>query len=543
MIDYPGIWPVGRATQREDDPEVMRFLRSRLPLALLGALIGLIVQLSWLGNHGWEDAGARIPAGMAGGAVALWLLSELAAWLLARLGLGFWGGVARVWPYLGRAGLWRGLAVIWLVLLAGFMAGLYVYATRCWPYPLVRSVEAWLSGEGGATLGDKLANDLGLSPARHLVRAQYRPPQERPFHDLAGLPLNPRRLAPKLFLSPDAPRSLRVVFGAWDFEGNRYGAVLLGPEGKVRHVWRVSQEDVSWEHRPDANVFPHGFAVDPEGSIYVGYDNGSSLTKYGWCGNIIWRLKGHYHHSIALGDDGALWVWGPTPGQPGSHKCLLRINRATGEVERAITLPQVMAANPDIDLFGVRQVDREDHSEWVEDGGGPWHPNDIEPLPKALAPAFPQFAPGDLLVSLRSLNLIVVLDPANLKVKWWRFGLARRQHDPDWNPDGTITIFDNNMHRGWSRILAVDPKTYARRTVLEGSKHGFYSHIQGKHQMLPTGGLLITSPQQGRVFEVDRAGKVVLELLNVYDDAGRLLNLSEAVSLPLDYFRELPKCP
>ncbi|MCF8034918.1 MAG: arylsulfotransferase family protein [Desulfarculaceae bacterium] len=522
----------------------MNFPRSRLPLALLGALIGLVVQLVWLGNHGWDQAGTRILAGLAGGALALWLLGEGIAWLARRMGRDFWGWwAARVWPCLGRASLWRGTALAWLALLAGFVAGLYVYASHNWPYPLVSSIEAWFTGEGGASLNQKLANDLDITPARHLVTTKYRPPSDRAYRNLTGLPLRGRRLPPKIFLAPEAPPSLRVVFGAFDFKDRRYAAVLLGPEGKVRHIWEVSQEDVAWEHRPDTNVFPHGFAVDRQGSIYVGFDNGSCLTKYGWCGNIIWRLQGHFHHSITLGDDGTLWVWGPTPGQPGSHKCLLQISQASGEVVKAIPMSKLVAANPELDIFGVRQMDREDHSEWVEDGGGPWHPNDAEPLPRSLAAAFPQFKPGDLLLSMRSLNLVLVVDPATLKVKWWRGGMVRRQHDPDWSPDGTITIYNNNMHRDWSSIVAVDPKTYESRARLDGKQYGFYSHIQGKHQVLPGGGLLITSSQQGRVFEVSPEGEVVFELLNVYDDKGRLLNLSEAVGLPLDYFEELPKCP
>lgn len=520
----------------------MRVFFSRLPLALLGAFIGAIIQLLWLSNHGWDEAALRIPAGALGGGLIFWLFGELIAWPLRRAGRDFWAGVGRFWPFMARASLWRGAAAVWLVLLVGFGVGLYVYATRAWPYPIVQQLEAWFRGEGNTTLGEKLANDLDIVPSRHLVTVDFKAPGDRTYKSLEGLPIRSRRLPPKYYLSPDAPRVYRVIFGTFDFDDKRYGVVLLGPDGRVKHLWKPSQEDVPWEHRDDGNVFPHGFDIGPDGSIYAAYDNGTSLTKYDWCGNIVWRIHGGFHHSINLSDDGTLWVWGPTADDPNRKDCLVQVNDATGKIVRAIRLEAIIDANPDIDIFGIRQLDEHSRSTWVEDGGGQWHPNDIDPLPKSLAHLYPDFKAGDLLVSLRSVDLVFVLDPDTLKVKWWRQGQTRRQHDPDWNQRGVITAYDNNMHRDFSSIVEIDPKTYKSRVLLDGRKYNFYSHIQGKHQILPDGGILITSPQQGRVFEVDKNGKVVFEFLNLYDDKNRYLDVSEAKILPLDYFKELPKC-
>ena len=521
----------------------MHALFSRLPLALLGALIGVIFQLTWLSGHGWEEAAARIPAGAVGGGIVFWLLGELAARLLRRKGRDFWSGVARFWPWLGRPTLWRGIAAVWVALVVGFCGGLYVYGHRAWPFPVVQQLEAWYRGEGATTFGEKLENDLDIVPARHLVTADIKAPGDRVYKDVEGLPLRSRRLSPKYYLSPDAPRAYRIIFGIFDFTDRRFGVVLLDPQGKVVHIWKPTQEDVPWEHRDDANLFPHGFAVDRDGSIYIAYDNGTSLTKYDYCGRIVWRLQGGFHHSITLADNNTLWVWGPTKDDPHRKDCLVQLDRTTGKFLRAIPLQEVLDANPEIDVFGIRQLDERDRSTWVADGGGQWHPNDIDPLPVALAPQFPQFKAGDLLVSLRSVDLVFVMDPNTLKVKWWRQGLVRRQHDPDWSRRGTITILNNNMHRDFSSIVEVDPKTYQSKVLLDGKKYNFYTYIQGKHQTLPNGGILITSPQQGRVFEVDGNGKVVFEFLNVYDHQNRFLYVSEAESLPVDYFKELPKCP
>ena len=151
--------------------------------------------------------------------------------------------------------------------------------------------------------------------------------------------------------------------------------------------------------------------------------------------------------------------------------------------------------------------------------------------------AFPQFNPGDLLISARSLNLIFVLDPSSQKIKWWRSGGWRRQHDPDWNATGTITLYNNNMHRQVSSIVEVNPTLYTQHELFDGSQGQFYSWMRGKHQLLPNGHLLITSPQQGRIFEVNQKGEIVFEFLNVYEQTHKVnLLVSEGKWLDPNYF-------
>lgn len=517
---------------------------SRVALILLGSLAGLISQLTWMGSHGWGEAAVRIPLGLLGGGLVFWLLSELLVFPLRRAGKDFGGAVARgAWRMLTYGPMWRLLAIFWITLVTGLGLGVYIYVARVWPYPLIHEVVAWVEGAGATSLKEKVVNDLNIAPTRHLVTVPNAQAAGRAYRELSGLHLDERRLPPKVFLAPDAPQALRVIFGAFDFTDHRYGAILLGPKGKVRHIWLTTQEDVPWEHAPDSNVFPHGFAVDRDGSIYVLFDEGSCLIKYDYCGRAVWRTQGAFHHSISLGSDGTLWALGPTRENRKRKDCLVQLDQATGRILKSIPFSKLLEANPEIDIFSIRQMDESDHSAWVTGGGGQWHLNDIEPLTKELAPLYFGFKPGDLLVSLRSVDLVFVMDPNTLKVKWWRQGLTRRQHDPDWNQRGTITILNNNMHRGNSSIVEINPRTYKSQVLVDGKKYRFYTPIQGKHQILPEGGVLITSPQQGRVFEVDAKGKVVFEFLNLYDNQNRLLCVSQAVLLPTDYFRELPKCP
>lgn len=435
------------------------------------------------------------------------------------------------------------VALCWLILIGGFVYGAMAVRHDLWPWPAIEELEAFLEGheEEQTSLTEKVRNDMGLLPARHLV-----PPPNLdhagPGYGFIDVAVDPRRRPPMAFLADDAPRGFRVVYGVFDLETSLHGVILLGPEGDVENVWPISQEGIDWPHRPDANVFPHGFEILKDGSILVAYDGGTSLTRYDWCGNEIWRVMGGFHHSIDLVDQSAFWVWGQegTPSMYGEDMIEMRVE--DGTVLRTISIEEMIAANPDIDIFGIRQLDSEQGSRWLQQGGGPFHQNDIDPLPSRLAAAYPEFEAGDLLISMRSINLIYVLDPDTLAVKWWRQGLTRRQHDPDWNDRGTITIFDNNMHRGNSHVVELDPQSLKSERILDGKDHHFYTWHRGKHQQLDSGHLLVTSSAQGRVFEVAPDGSVTFDFLNLYSPEQGALVVSEARFLPVDYFEDLASC-
>jgi hypothetical protein len=171
------------------------------------------------------------------------------------------------------------------------------------------------------------------------------------------------------------------------------------------------------------------------------------------------------------------------------------------------------------------------------------HVNDVEELLPEAAPSFPLFAAGDLLVSLRNLNLILVLDPASGAVKWHRTGPWLRQHDPDFQRDGTITVFNNNSAAatqsdllGGSSIVSVRPGEPGAATLFGGNgREPMFTHIRGKHQVLERGNILLTEFAAGRILEVDNSGEVVWELFNRFD-AQDVAEVSQATRYPDAYF-------
>ena len=179
------------------------------------------------------------------------------------------------------------------------------------------------------------------------------------------------------------------------------------------------------------------------------------------------------------------------------------------------------------------------------------HLNDIEELSGEMAVAFPQFAPGDLLISIRQLNTIMVFSPETERVKWHQTGPWIAQHDPDFQQDGRITVFNNNNDGtltgsalGGSTVIEVDPVTGNSKTLYGGSPgQRMYSNIRGKHQKLANGNLLITEAEAGRLLEVDGNGEIVWEYVNRYDDKDVAIVFG-ATRYPEDYFTVTDwRCP
>jgi hypothetical protein len=382
-------------------------------------------------------------------------------------------------------------------------------------------------------LAEKILNDLGLSDARHQAREAGLAAVEG--REYRGVPLpggNSSELS--VFSTGAVAPGYFFVQGSFDLDDSMHGVVLIDHEGELIRTWNISQEGAGLEVR-DTNTYPHGLAGLQDGSLIVGFDEGNMGVKYGACGQRQYTIPGNLHHALSLLDQEHAW------GLLYPGRFIVQFDTSSGEMLQRIKHHDIRKANPEIDIFGVYEGINAVRVETAKVLGGHLHINDAEPLTADLAAYFPGFETGDLLVSYRNPNLIFVLDPDTLKVKWWRQGLVRKQHDPDWtviDGKGYITVFDNNSHRGPSRIQIIDPVNYSASILADGADFGFHSETRGKHQVIAGRFLLITATNQGRAIIVDlQSGEVVWDLLNRKKPRKRRV-ISEVLFLPADYFDE-----
>lgn len=339
--------------------------------------------------------------------------------------------------------------------------------------------------------------------------------------------------------------------------GNVLGMNLVESDGAVIHEWRVSYSDIFPEEEAnytrrlavslgDWDSHIHGAVLYPNGDVVFNFEYGG-IAKIDKCSNVIWKLPYITHHSIYKDAEGYLWV----PGRKTLNKSVKRLPLLRAPIEEEFILKispdgEILKEISILDVFynsgqeaflsadGIGEVKRF--------AGDITHMNDIDILEESISDQFPLFEAGDIMVSLRHLNLIVIIDSTMETIKWSMTGPYIRQHDPDFLENGHISVFDNRNDDtnsgevlGGSRILSIDPVTRKITITYKGDdQNSFYTAIMGKHQYLPNGNILITESLAGRAFETAPTGQVVWAYINRLNDDEVYL-VEEATRYPKEY--------
>jgi hypothetical protein len=417
-----------------------------------------------------------------------------------------------------------------------FMGGMYVGWYRLPP--------AAQMGDGVDAARDWWTNwrsYAGLDPVKFLRPSRY-PGSGVVLHDRA-----------------EVQPGVTLMTGLWDSE---VGLTLRDMDGKELHRWHAAFSRL-WPETPqlaaadmpanDWDTHLHGAVLYPNGDVVFNFDF-TGLIRLDRCSRVVWRLPYRTHHSLTVDDDGDLWAVGikaehaeASPRFPGleppvREDTIVHVAAEDGRILREISMLDVLYGSGYEGALltsglrvrpGLRDPD-------------PLHTNQAQVLSAAMAPAFPMFAAGDILVSMRNLNLLVVIDGRSERIKWARTGPWVRQHEPQFLPNGQIAVFDNrpvanvepwskHKPRLASRILSVDPGSGHVGVLYEGTaEHPFFTEKMGKHQYLPNANILVSEAEGGRVFEITPAGKIVWSFVNRYDD-DHVAVIEQAIRYPTEY--------
>ena len=357
-----------------------------------------------------------------------------------------------------------------------------------------------------------------------------------------------------------------LTFATGHFDGSA-GAVLMDLHGRVVHRWQASFSDV-WTNPPhiqsvgsDDEIVWHGSHLFPNGDVVFTFEGGNfppggGLVRIDRDSKIVWKLAINSHHDVSVSEDGTIFTvashWRANRDQglrgfpgPFFEDYIAEVS-ADGRLLNEYPIMRAFLGSDYEGIFSVNYFpDRDVHL--IDD---PSHTNNIDILPRSLADQFPQFSPGDLLVSMREINTIAVIGRQSKRVKWALTALFDRQHDPDFLENGNLIVLDNRgAPSRQTRVLEINPGSGAiewRYQEVEGSGSRFYIKRMGNQQMLPNGNVLITLSEDGRAIEVkpDRksgvGGEIVWEYRNLHyadegDTVGENRIVTEAIRIPPDF--------
>jgi hypothetical protein len=285
--------------------------------------------------------------------------------------------------------------------------------------------------------------------------------------------------------------------------------LLMDMEGKVVHRWQLPPIKGKWEFAE---------CLD-DGTILV-LCVGKAFAKINKESMVIWLRRISVHHDIAILDDGSLLI--PINLKPVKYH------------SRKVFFDGVMSLSPSGDMLGFWSTfsqlsELQQHHEPSALDKPPtegekkkeryeyYHLNTIEVLPETeLGKRDSRFKRGNYLLCLRNASVIIILDQKTGDVVWsYGPGILDWPHMPTMLDNGHILIFDNGVHRTYSRVIEIDPVT--GNIVWEYKAEppeGFHSKWRGSNQRLPNGNTLICESEKGRAFEVTPEGEIVWEFYN-----------------------------
>lgn len=363
---------------------------------------------------------------------------------------------------------------------------------------------------------------------------------------------------------PANDKSLVLLSG---FIDNNNEIRLIRRDGSVIHKWPVSYtklfKDTSYLHDPpqsDWNTNLHGVVALPDGSVVFDIAD-VGVVKMDRFNKVAWTIHRSTHHSVERAEGGGFWIccrhYYPK-GSPSPFPPFVTPYRADtiikvsddGKIIKEISIPKLFYDNG---LWGLLTSTGE-HTP----GGLFWeeeiiHLNKVVELTSDIAKKYPMFQAGDLMLSLRDYNMLVVFSPKTGKIKWWKIGPYIRQHDPEFTKEGTIILFNNNVYPNYvkknafakeplspldnkSNILSINPKTGESKIIYGGKPNqDLFSLTMGKVDETSDGGLLITEAEGGRVLQTNANGEIIWEYVNRYDE-NHVAHITEARIYPSDYF-------
>jgi len=312
-------------------------------------------------------------------------------------------------------------------------------------------------------------------------------------------------------------------------DGSR--ATLIDMRGTVVHCWELPFRQ-AWprpshieDPLPDEHIYWFRCHLYPNGDLLAVYQSdgdtpyGYGLVKLNKESKLLWAYANHVHHDVDVGEDGTIYtltqriVTKPPAGleflDPPYLTDSLVVLSPDGQELQNIPIAEAFVNSS----YALTLTARKNDPVWSERETDILHVNGVRVLNRTFASRFPLFKPGQVLLSVLSLDTLAVLDRDTRRVIWAARGIWKKQHDAEFLDNGHLLLYDNAGSSEQTRVLEYDPLTQAIpwAYVNENSTR-FRALTRGMKQRLFNGNTLIVDPDNRRIFEVTKGKELVWEI-------------------------------
>ena len=308
---------------------------------------------------------------------------------------------------------------------------------------------------------------------------------------------------------------------------------LMSMNGKIVHEWDI----------PFGRIWPNRIPEyrDKRSKDYIRraylFPNGDLLAIFEYLGmvkvdkdsNVVWKYKGSFHHDLDVAANGNIIALGQQvrdieqlkeryPNLPRNESLMddvVVVLDENGSVIQEVSLFDAFAnSNYAVHLNLIRGIPHDDV----------FHTNTVDIVSNEIANELAFVDPGDILISIRNLDMIAIVNLSTETIKWALTGMWRRQHQASFMANGNILLLDNHWWNSESlfainksRVIEINPTSQEIVWRYEGAEDSpFFTSLMGYNQRLTNGNTLITSSNQGRMFEVTPDNQIVWEYFSPF---------------------------
>ena len=211
-------------------------------------------------------------------------------------------------------------------------------------------------------------------------------------------------------------------------------------DGVIMHKWVVNIDYINHAHRSRNSIKLMHPSLLSDGSLLFGSE---ILYKVNKNSKIVWWSDAYCHHSIEKGLGNNYWFCSFNSSTKNAKKyqilddAIKEVSAITGKILFEKSVFEILMANG----YGRGNFFINAEESPISASMDYVHLNDIQPVLKDSK----YWKKGDLFLSLRNQNMVMLYRPSTNKIIWSQNGPWLRQHDIDILDSTRIGIFGNNV--------------------------------------------------------------------------------------------------